>query len=198
METAGILRLPEHKAADDFCVPYLAGRQSDEQTQPVLVNAHVGSLQQLTSTLFAITEVLYLAPMARGKQGFFGKYWGYAVFAAVAWGWWAADDKGKIAPLLIAGSLLAIIYFLFRVPRTCGAEGRQGPCRHNARGLLFGCNQVRQHKRQNFARKLGRDRWRELNRGLWITPKERVATLACIGSTFSGLAAIAAVILDRG
>jgi hypothetical protein len=136
--------------------------------------------------------------MARGKQGLLGRYWGYAVLAAVAWGWWAADDKGKIAPLLIAGSLLAIVYFLFRVPRTCGAEGRQGACRNNARGLLFGCNQVRQHKRQNFARKLGRDRWRELNRGLWITPKERVATLACMGSTISGLAAVAAVILDRG
>ncbi|WP_157246259.1 hypothetical protein [Nonomuraea typhae] len=136
--------------------------------------------------------------MARKGQGFFGKYWGYAVLVALAAGWLLVEDKGKIAPLLIAGSLMALVYFLFRVPRTCGARGRQGPCRNNARGLLFGCNQVREHKRQNFARKLGRDRWRELNRGLWISPKERIATLACIGSTFSGVAAVAAVILDRG
>lgn len=136
--------------------------------------------------------------MVRRKQGFIGKYWGYCVLAAVAGGWWVADDRGRIAPLLIAGSLFALVYFLFRVPRTCGALGRQGPCRNNARGLLFGCNQVREHKRQNFARKLGRDRWREINRGLWISPKERVATLACIGSTLSGMAAVAAVILDRG
>ncbi|MFI0421024.1 hypothetical protein [Spongiactinospora sp. 9N601] len=136
--------------------------------------------------------------MARRKQNLIEKYWGYAVLAAVAWGWWVADDKGEVAPLLIAGSLLAIIYFLFRVPRTCGAQGRQGACRNNARGLLFGCNQVREHKRQNLTRKLGRERWRELNRGLWISPKERVATMACIGSTLSGFAAVAAVLLNRG
>lgn len=136
--------------------------------------------------------------MAKRKRGLLEKYWGYVVLVALAWGWWMADDKGKIAPFLVAGSLLAIIYFLFRVPRTCGARGRQGPCRNNARGLLFGCNQVREHKRQNFSQKLGRDRWRELNRGLWISPKECVATMSCIGSTLSGFAAVAAVILNRG
>ncbi|MFB9718279.1 MULTISPECIES: hypothetical protein [Planobispora] len=136
--------------------------------------------------------------MARKKQSFISKYWGYGVLLALIWGWWAADDKGEVAPLLIIGSVLAIIYFLFRVPRTCGARGRQGPCRNNAKGLLFGCNQVREHKRQNFTRRLGRDRLKEWNRGLWISPKERVATLACIGSTFSGLAGVMAVILDRG
>ncbi|MFC6080165.1 hypothetical protein [Sphaerisporangium aureirubrum] len=136
--------------------------------------------------------------MARGTTGIIKKYWGYLIVGLLIWGWWAAEDKGKIAPLLIIGSVLAIVYFLFRVPRTCGAVGRQGPCRNNARGLLFGCNQVRQHKRQNFARKLGRDRWKQLNAGLWVSPKERVATLSCLGSAFSGIAAVVAIILDRG
>lgn len=126
------------------------------------------------------------------------KYWGYGVLVALAAGWWLAEDKGKIAPLLIAGSVLAIIYFLFRVPRTCGAEGREGPCRHNAQGLLFGCNQVRQHKRQNLARRLGKERWSRLNKGLWSSPKDTVATLSCLGATISGVAATMAVILDRG
>lgn len=136
--------------------------------------------------------------MAKRKKGFLDKYWGYGVLALLIWGWWVAEDKGKVAPLLILASLLAIVYFVFRVPRTCGARGRQGPCRNNARGLLFGCNQVREHKRQNFARKLGGDRWRELNRGLWLSPKESIATLATLGSTVSAFAAVAAIVLDRG
>jgi hypothetical protein len=134
--------------------------------------------------------------MGARRRGLIRKYWGYWLLGLTAWGWWAADDLGVIAPLLIAGSLLAFAYFLFRVPRTCGAQGRLGPCRNNARGLLFGCNQVRQHKRQNFDKKLGRERWRHLNEGLWITPKERVATLSCIGSALSGFAAVAALILS--
>jgi hypothetical protein len=136
--------------------------------------------------------------MARGRRTFIGKYWGYVVLVGLVWGWWAADDRGKIAPLLIGASFLAVVYFLFRVPRTCGARGRSGPCRNNARGLLFGCNQVREHKRQNFSRKLGGERWRELNRGLWISPKERLATLSLIGSALSGLAAVATLFLPKG
>lgn len=140
----------------------------------------------------------YVADVARDRKSFIEKYWGYGVLGALVWGWWVAEDRGKVAPLLIAGSVVAIIYFLFRVPRTCGAEGRQGPCRNNAYGLLFGCNQIRQHKRQNLARKLGRERWRRLNRGLWATPKDTMATLSCLGATLSALAATMAVILDRG
>lgn len=140
----------------------------------------------------------YVADVARKRKSFLEKYWGYGVLVALAAGWWLAEDKGKIAPLLIAGSVLAIIYFLFRVPRTCGAEGREGPCRHNAQGLLFGCNQVRQHKRQNLARRLGKERWSRLNKGLWSSPKDTVATLSCLGATISGVAATMAVILDRG
>ena len=136
--------------------------------------------------------------MARGNRAFLGKYWGYAVLIATGWAWWAHDDKSKIAPLLIAGSLASVVYFLFKVPRTCGAEGRQGPCRNNAKGLLFGCNQVREHKRQNFARRLGRERWRRINHGLWTSPKESMATLACLGATVSAIAASLNVILDRG
>jgi len=142
--------------------------------------------------------VRYVAGVARRRKSFLEKYWGYGVLVAIILGWWFAEDKGKIAPLLIVGSLLAIFYFLFRVPRTCGAEGREGPCRNNAQGLLFGCNQVRQHKRQNFARRLGRERWRRLNRGLWTSPKDAVATLSCLGTVVSAIAATMAVILDRG
>lgn len=136
--------------------------------------------------------------VARGRKSFIEKYWGYGLLAAIAAAWWIVDDKGKVAPLLIAASVLTIIYFLFRVPRTCGAKGRQGACRNNAQGLLFGCNQVREHKRQNLARRLGRERWRRLNRGLWATPKDTMATLSCLGATGSALAATMAVILDRG
>jgi hypothetical protein len=136
--------------------------------------------------------------MAQRKKHFIEKYWGYAVLVALIWGWWAADDRGKVAPLLIFGSLLTIAYFLFRVPRTCGARGRQGPCRNNARGLLFGCNQVREHKRQNFYGKLGRERWRQINHGLWISPKECVAIMSCIGSALSGLAAVVTLVFHSG
>jgi hypothetical protein len=70
-----------------------------------------------------------------------------------------------------------------------------GPWHNNARSLLFGCNQG-QHKRQNFARKLGRERWRQLSHGLWNTPKERMATLSCEGSALSGFVAVAALIVN--
>lgn len=50
--------------------------------------------------------------VARGRKSFIEKYWGYGLLAAIAAAWWIVDDKGKVAPLLIAASVLTIIYFL--------------------------------------------------------------------------------------
>lgn len=51
---------------------------------------------------------------------------GASPLAALIWDWWAADDERRVAPLLIAGSALAIVYFLFRVPRTLRSTAATG------------------------------------------------------------------------
>lgn len=136
--------------------------------------------------------------MKRRVTRFLNNYWGYVVIGVALLVWWMADDRARMAPLVLIASVISLFYFLFRVPRSCGAEGRQGPCRNNARGLLFGCNQVRVHKRQNLLRRVGWHKWRELNRGLWMKPRDKLATLSCAGTLLSGFAATFAVLLDRG
>ncbi|GAA1520694.1 hypothetical protein GCM10009677_62310 [Sphaerisporangium rubeum] len=136
--------------------------------------------------------------MAQTKKnkGFIAKYWGYALLLGLMAAWWLVDDKVKVAPFIIAGSLLAIYYFLFRVPRPCGAQGRDGACRNNAYGLMAGC-QLQQHKRQNFFRRLGSEKLRRLNHGLWTSPKEGLASIAALASAVSCLAAIVALFLPK-
>jgi hypothetical protein len=74
---------------------------------------------------------------------FLQRYWGYIALALVIMGW-ATHAIGYMVIAII--SLLALVYFLFQAPLTCGAETRQGlNCRKNSNGLLMGCS-IRQHK----------------------------------------------------
>lgn len=127
--------------------------------------------------------------MAR-RRSVFAKYWGYLLFPLIIWGWWETSDYAWYAPLLILLSVFTLAYFIFRVPLTCGALNRNGSrCRNNARGLMFGCNQIREHKRQNAIRRMGLTRkWYAINKGLWITPKDCLASLVAITSIISAVA----------
>lgn len=53
----------------------------------------------------------------------------------------------------------------------------------------MGCH-LRQHKWQKLKVVFMPKAWRELNRGLWISPKEGLATLSGLGSIISTLIAI--------
>ncbi|WP_433351481.1 hypothetical protein ACQP25_00250 [Microtetraspora malaysiensis] len=137
-----------------------------------------------------------MAESKKKKKGFAEKYWGYVLLIGLMVAWWVVDDRGKLAPFLILGSVLAIYYFLFRVPRPCGAQGREGPCRNNAYGLMAGC-QLQQHKRQNIFKQLGSEKLRRMNHGLWISPKEVLASIAGLTSLISCIAAIVALFLPK-
>jgi hypothetical protein len=92
-------------------------------------------------------------------------------------------------------SVAALGYFLFQAPLWCGAVTREGTlCRNNSSGLLIGCH-LREHKWQKLKMAFVPKAWRELNRGLWATPREGVNTLAGLGSVVSALAAVVAILV---
>jgi hypothetical protein len=113
----------------------------------------------------------------------FRKYWGWLLFVALittAWTW-------RLGPgVLLVGWLLVTGYFLFQTPVWCAAEGRQGPCRNNAAGILMGCS-LRQHKWQKLKLAVVPRRWRELNKGLWVNGTKALATISTIVGILSGI-----------
>ena len=114
---------------------------------------------------------------------------------------WAGLVLGRVATsiagLILVLSVAAFGYFLFQAPPWCGAITREGTlCRNNSSGLLIGCD-LREHKWQKLRMAFIPKAWRELNRGLWSTPREGVTTLAGLGSVVSALAAVVMIIVVR-
>jgi hypothetical protein len=126
------------------------------------------------------------------------RYWGFLALVAALAGW-VGLVLGKVTtsivgPVLVL-SVAALGYFLFQAPLWCGAITREGTlCRNNSSGLLIGCH-LREHKWQKLKMAFVPKAWRELNRGLWATPREGVNTLAGLGSVVSALAAVVAVLV---
>jgi hypothetical protein len=80
---------------------------------------------------------------------------------------------------------LALIYFLFQAPLTCGAEIRGGGhCRNNSHGILLGCH-LRQHKWQRFRDVFVSRKWRDVFHDLTETPKDKLGTASALISVFS-------------
>jgi len=103
----------------------------------------------------------------------------------------------KVVPLIaiLLLSVAAVGYFLFQAPLWCGAVTREGAlCRNNSSGLLIGCH-LREHKFQKLKMAFVPKAWRELNRGLWATPRDGIATLSGLGSAVSALAAVVAILV---
>ena len=98
--------------------------------------------------------------------------------------------------LLLAGA--AAVYFFFQVPVWCGATTRTGEaCRNNSRGLLFGCNQFRQHKMQVFKAAIVPRTVSELRSTYWASPPQRIASIGAFGTLLSALVALAAIIIGK-
>lgn len=121
------------------------------------------------------------------------RYWGVVTLLA-ALACWVGVVLGKITTAIIGLVLVlsvgALVYFLFQAPLWCGAVTREGTlCRNNSSGLLIGCH-LREHKWQKIKMTFIPRAWRELNHGLWATPREGVNTLAGLGSAVSALAAV--------
>ncbi len=61
---------------------------------------------------------------------------------------------------------------------------------------MIGCH-LREHKFQKLKMAFVPKAWRELNRGLWATPRDGVTTLSGLGSAISALAAVVAILVVR-
>jgi hypothetical protein len=126
------------------------------------------------------------------------RYRGFlALLAALAC--WVGLILGKVSTAIVALVLVlsvgAVIYFLFQAPLWCGAITRDGTlCRNNSSGVLTGCH-LREHKFQKLKMAFVPKAWRELNRGLWATPRDGVTTLSGLGSVVSARAAVVAILV---
>jgi hypothetical protein len=122
------------------------------------------------------------------------RYWGFAGLALLAAAWLSPTAK----PVALATlSALTTYYFLFRVPLWCCAVTRDGQlCRKNVSGLLLGCS-YRQHKWQKLMMLFVSRAWRRLNEGLWVSPRQGLATLGLLASVVSAAAAVATLIGSR-
>jgi hypothetical protein len=124
-----------------------------------------------------------------------GRWWGFVLLLVLVVLWSGPNPSPALLAVL---SLASTAFFLFDMPVWCAADTRDGtPCRHNARGLLMGCEQVRQHKWQKLKLVIVPRTWRELNRGLWVTPPKSVATMAALASVVSAVAAVIALFLQQ-
>jgi hypothetical protein len=117
----------------------------------------------------------------RGMGRFLGRYWGYIALALVILGW-ITHAVGYAAILIV--SLLALVYFLVQAPLTCGAEGRDGPCRNNSHGILLGC-WIRQHKWQRAKNVFVSRKWGDVFRDLMGIPKDKLGTVSALISVVS-------------
>jgi hypothetical protein len=111
----------------------------------------------------------------RALRRFLARYWGYLALIVAIVG--AIEHLAIVAVLVLAG--LAFLYVLFQAPLTCGAPGRQGPCRNNSHGILLGC-WIRQHKWQRAKRLFISQRWSDLGRSLLGSAKDALATIAAL------------------
>src|SRR5262249_26174066 len=121
------------------------------------------------------------------------RYWGFLALV-IALAGWVGLAAGKVAAsfvvLILILSVAAFGYFLFQAPLWCGAVTRDGKlCRNNSSGLLIGCH-LREHKFQKLKMTFVPRVWRELNRGLWASPREGVTTLSGLSAVVSALAAV--------
>ena len=127
-------------------------------------------------------------------MGWLLRYWGFLIFIITIAGWVTGDI---VTPVLLILSVVSAGYFAFGAPLWCGAVTRDGMlCRNNCSGLLMGCH-LRQHRWQKLKMAVIPRSWRELNKGLWSTPRTGVTTLGGLGSAVSGLAAVAVIVLHH-
>jgi hypothetical protein len=119
---------------------------------------------------------------------------GYLAFVILITAWWTR----AIGPAaLIVLSLLVTAFVLFQAPVWCCAINRDGTlCRDNSSGLLLGCSK-RQHKWQKLKMTFVSHAWRQMNRGLWASPREALTTVGAIVAVLSAAVATAVEIKEE-
>jgi hypothetical protein len=122
------------------------------------------------------------------------RYWGYVGFVILITVWWTRA-VGPVA--LIVLSLFVTAFFLFQAPVWCCAVNRDGTlCRNNSSGLLLGCSK-RQHKWQKLKMTLVPHAWRQMNRGLWVAPREVLTTLGAVTGIISAVSGTAILVSEK-
>ncbi|WP_341720026.1 hypothetical protein QQG74_10095 [Micromonospora sp. FIMYZ51] len=122
------------------------------------------------------------------------RYWGYLAFIILVTAWWTRS-VGPVALLVL--SILVTGFFLLQAPVWCCAVNRDGTlCRNNSAGLLLGCSK-RQHKWQKLRMTIVPHAWRQMNRGLWASPREGLTTLGAIAGLLSTIAATAITVAGQ-
>jgi hypothetical protein len=112
--------------------------------------------------------------MSRSKNSL-ARWWGFAFVVAVLA---ALPSREVPAAILFVLSGLGLVWVLFFAPVWCGADTRKHEsCRNNSWGLLLGCH-LREHRWQKFKMMFVNRRWQQLNRGLWSSPAEILATVS--------------------
>jgi hypothetical protein len=124
--------------------------------------------------------------MSRSKNSL-ARWWGFALVVAVL----AALPSPEVpAAILFVLSGLGLVWALFLAPVWCGAVTRKHePCRNNSWGLLLGCH-LREHRWQKFKMMFVSHRWQQLNRGLWSSPAEILATVSGVVTIVGVIVAI--------
>ena len=114
--------------------------------------------------------------MSRSKNSL-ARWLGFALVVAVLA---VLPSREVPAAILFVLSGLGLVWVLFFAPVWCGAETRgHKSCRNNSWGLLLGCH-LREHRWQKFKMMFVNRRWQQLNRGLWSSPAEILATVSGI------------------
>ena len=110
------------------------------------------------------------------------RYWGYIALAIAIIGWVTHGVGYAVIAIL---SVVALAYFLFQAPATCGAEIRGGlKCRNNSHGLLMGCH-FRQHKWQRIKDVFVSRKWRDVYHNLTESPRDKLGTVSALISVLS-------------
>lgn len=118
------------------------------------------------------------------------------MLTAVGWyglaaGWFGGHVPAALAAIALV-SLTGALHLLFREPLLwCGAVNRDGTfCRNNARGVLMGCNQVRQHKWQKVKMTFVPMAWRQLSGSVFLGLRKTMVAAGAVITAMSGLASV--------
>lgn len=96
--------------------------------------------------------------------------------------------------ILVAISVLVLLYTLFQAPVPCCAKTRQYEfCRNNASGLLRGCH-IEAHKWQNLRLMASGGSWSRLGRGLFRRVGGNAAAISALAGAASAITAVVALI----
>lgn len=119
-------------------------------------------------------------------------FFGWLGLVVVVWGLTHSWPAG----LLVVGSVILLLYFLFGTPTWCGAPIREEgqTCRNNAYGVLRGCH-FRQHRWQKVTMAVHLDP--RLGRAMFAGARPAFQAIGSLATVGASLAAIATYFLKK-